>query len=139
VDSWISNSYVSRGGLNYGSTKFLDSSTFTPCGTSTRWVHGCSLGTWGTGVAQTFESQEGHQRALIRRAGYTSVFSVQRSILNAYHYWSTTLGYPVGEESGTTTVTQQFNGGSIVKTLSPCATKVYNTGGLLLQTFSSCN
>lgn len=141
IDSWLSSAYISRGGLlSYGATKALSTSTFTPCGSSTRWVHGCSLGSWGGGVAQTFESKEGYQRALIRRSNFTSVYSVQRDILYAYHFWAQTLAYPTGNESGTTTVSQFFNGGYIVKTLNPCKTVVYNNGGGVLQTYTGvCN
>ena len=141
MDNWLSSAYISRNGvLGYGAAKALNNSTFIPCGVSTRWIHGCSLGSWGLGVAQTFESQEGHQRALIRRSNFTSVYSVQRDILYAYHFWAPTLGYPTGNESGTTTVSQFFNGGYIVKTLNPCKTVVYNNGGGVLQTYTGvCN
>lgn len=142
VDSFTSGSYVARQGLNYGTTKALDPANFAPCGVSSLWVHGCDFTPWGrsAGVAQTYESPQGYQRALMRRSGFTSVYSVQRDILYAYHSWSWTLGYPLGDESGTSTVTQSFEGGSITKTTSPCQTNVYNGGGGLLQSYSGvCN
>lgn len=143
MDSFLSNSFIARAGLNYGSTKSLGSSTFTPCGSSTRWVHGCDFSYpygWRIGIARTWESPEGYQRALMRRSNTTSVYSVQRDILYAYHFWATSLGFPTSEESGTTTITQFFQGGYIEKKPSPCQTKAVSYSLGTLQTYSGvCN
>jgi murein DD-endopeptidase MepM/ murein hydrolase activator NlpD len=143
VDSFMRSAYESRLGLNYGSTKALDSSNFAPCSNSTRWVHGCdfSFFGFGSGLAQTFEGPSpGVQKALMRRSGFTSVFSVEGSILFAYNDWSPLLGYPLGEKAGSP-VRQNFEGGFIQYTTSPCQTQVFrNSAGAFVQTYSGvCN
>ncbi len=147
LDTFLQSEYINRGGLNYGSTKALDASNFAPCSNSTRWVHGCSFGFpfgFSSGVAQTFEgpSADGfRQKAFMRRSGFTSVFSVEGSILFAFNDWSTTLGYPLNNKSGFPTIRQDFEGGFIQYTTSPCQTQVFrNTVGTFVQTYGGvCN
>ncbi len=131
-DCWIQSAYIGYGGLNYGTTKALDSSTFTPCSTtSSRWLHSCTLGV-SSGIAQTFEGPNGVQKALMRKSGSTSVYSVEGPALYAYHYVSAVLRFPT---SAMASGQQNFENGYIVVTTTPtCQTKSYNASWILLQT-----
>ncbi len=125
VDPWVHDRYVALGGLNYGSTREHSSSTHTPCATVTRWVHGCSLGSWGGGLAQTFMSLGSSPRALIRQSGVAAAYRIDGDMLYAFHFWNNSLGYPTGDRAAGSQY-QYFQGGYIRQTTSPCETKVWS-------------